>query len=170
MSQPQRKEEGALAIREMRIEDIPAVGELAQRIWRAYYPAIISPAQVEYMLDLMYSPKSLEKQLADGHRFFLLEQGGALLGYASAEPKESGRWHLHKLYVDQATARRGLGSRLLKHLEEALRPKALTLTVNRHNVRAINFYFKEGFSIERVLDAKIGGGFVMEDFLMRRDR
>ena len=42
----------------------------------------------------------------------------------------------------------------------------LTLTVNRQNYKAINFYFKLGFKIQTVADFDIGNGYVMNDFVM----
>ena len=35
--------------------DVPLLIELAQRIWRACYPEIISPEQIEFMLAWMYA-------------------------------------------------------------------------------------------------------------------
>jgi ribosomal protein S18 acetylase RimI-like enzyme len=42
----------------------------------------------------------------------------------------------------------------------------MRLQVNRQNYTAINFYFKLGFTIERVADFDIGHGFFMNDFVM----
>jgi hypothetical protein len=40
------------------------------------------------------------------------------------------------------------------------------LTVNRKNYKAINFYFKNGFTIKEIADFDIGNGFFMNDFIM----
>lgn len=155
-------------IRAMTAHDIEAVGALAARIWRAYYPSILSDAQIDYMLARMYAPESLRDQLGQGHRFTLLEQDGALCGFASVQPLEGGRWFLHKFYIDQAQARRGLGSALMAELLAAHRPQEFSLHVNRANIPAINFYLRHGFALERVVTTDIGGGFVMDDFRMTR--
>jgi ribosomal protein S18 acetylase RimI-like enzyme len=44
--------------------------------------------------------------------------------------------------------------------------QSIRLTVNRENYKAINFYFKLGFKIEKVADFDIGQGYVMNDFVM----
>jgi ribosomal protein S18 acetylase RimI-like enzyme len=43
---------------------------------------------------------------------------------------------------------------------------AMRLQVNRKNVKAINFYFKNGFVIEDAKDFDIGSGYFMKDFVM----
>ncbi|MBK7966419.1 MAG: hypothetical protein IPK10_14825 [Bacteroidetes bacterium] len=40
------------------------------------------------------------------------------------------------------------------------------MTVNRTNLKAINFYFKKGFTIEEVKDFDIGNNYFMNDFVM----
>ena len=47
-----------------------------------------------------------------------------------------------------------------------LDPLTVRLTVNRQNFKSVNFYFKNGFTIERVADFDIGNGYVMNDFVM----
>jgi diamine N-acetyltransferase len=155
-------------IREMQPSDIPAVSQLAERIWRAHYPGIISSEQIEYMLALMYSPASLKEQVQKGHRFWLIEDNAALAGYIAVEPKEPGHFFIQKLYVEQVAPRRGLGSALLNHAISVFKPRTLSLAVNRKNYKAINFYFKHGFTIEQPVVNDIGGGFVMDDFKMKR--
>ena len=156
------------SIREMQPSDIPAVSERAARIWRAHYPGIISHAQIEYMLERMYSTESLRQQVGKNHRFWLIETDGELAGYLSAEDEGGGKWFLHKLYIDASLPKQGLGSQLMWRLMDTVGPKELTLAVNRANVRAINFYFKHGFVIDRLQATDIGNGFVMDDFIMKR--
>ena len=46
--------------------------------------------------------------------------------------------------------------------------KAFELNVNRHN-KALDFYKKMGMSIDRSGDFDIGGGFYMNDYIMRKE-
>lgn len=162
---PLQGEEKRILIRDMQPADIPAVGALAERIWRAHYPGIISHEQIEYMLPLACPAENiaLRKQ-----RFWLLYANDALAGYIAVEPRESNIWFIDKLYVDTALQRGGLGSALLRHVEKTLKPAALTLRVNRKNYQAVNFYFRHGFAIAGLDVLDIGNGFVMDDFLMKR--
>lgn len=156
-----------MLLRPATLADVPRIAELAERIWRAHYPAIIGTEQVEYMLGLLYSPSALQHQIEEGQVFWLLENDGAVLGYLAVTDRGEGRYFLHKFYLDNGRRGRGLG-RIAFDLLLAQYPglRELRLTVNRQNFTSINFYFKVGFFIEQCVDIPIGQGFVMKDFQM----
>lgn len=148
--------------------DIENVGALAGRIWRAHYPGIISAQQIDYMLERMYAPQAIKAQLAAGHRFFILYADGVPAGFASLETVGPQRFFLHKFYIDQQRARRGLGSGLMQWLLHEHAPREMALHVNRRNIGAVNFYFRHGFTIDGVMETPIGHGYIMDDFRMKR--
>jgi hypothetical protein len=43
-------------IRACRTSELPTLAELARHIWQQHYPAIISQAQIDYMLQQALSP------------------------------------------------------------------------------------------------------------------
>lgn len=149
-------------------KDIPMIAELADKIWRAHYPSIITIAQIEYMLPMMYSADALRKQMSDGHEFTLAYSGNVAVAYASVSNKGEGCFFLHKFYVDTNIHGQGLGGKLFNYLLEKYKPAEFKLTVNRRNIKAINFYFKNGFVIQEAKDFDIGGGYSMDDFIMVR--
>lgn len=63
-----------LNIRRAGVEDIATIRAVAEVSFRATYADILSPEQLDYMMDWMYSPESLARQLAGGHVFYLLEE------------------------------------------------------------------------------------------------
>ncbi len=147
--------------------DIGKISELADVIWNQYYPSIIGQAQVDYMLNLMYSQKSLTEQLiVKKHSFYLINTGDLSIGFVSVNEEKNGEWFLNKFYINQTTAAKGIGEKAFTQLKQIIKPNKITLTVNRQNYKSINFYFKLGFKIERVADFDIGNGFVMNDFVM----
>ncbi len=149
--------------------DALLLGALAKRIWQAHYPAILTQDQIDYMLELMYSPESLHQQIMEeAHEFWIVEADDMPVGYMSLSQEEEGHWHLHKLYVDKELHGIGIGSRMLQHAIGLYAPKQLSLGVNRDNTNSINFYFRHGFTIEGTKNTDIGNGFVMEDFVMVR--
>jgi GNAT superfamily N-acetyltransferase len=153
--------------------DLPAIIELAGVVWRAHYPGIITTEQIEYMLARMYELATLEHEVRDLEiRYERLLARTSLVGFAAHGPTpEPGVRKLHKLYLHPDWHGQGLGSRLLRHCEaEALRlgARRLILTVNKRNTKAIAAYERNGFVIERPVVADIGGGFVMDDFLMAK--
>ncbi len=151
--------------------DIPLLRDLAQRIWRECYPGIITSEQIEFMLGWMYSEEEIRRQLAAGIPWAVAEQDGKAIGYLSYQPEPDGRVKISKLYVLPARQRQGHGQRLLAHICEqarALGAREVWMQVNKRNEPAIAAYLKAGFRIEREAVFDIGGGFVMDDFLMAR--
>jgi ribosomal protein S18 acetylase RimI-like enzyme len=160
-----------VVIRPMGRADLPAIAALADRVWRAHYPGIISPEQIEYMLARMYDLDVLAREMTEqGIRLACAEESGALIAFASWGPPAP-RAKLHKLYVDPARQRRGVGSRLLAHVEREARAAGagrLFLNVNKRNAQAIAAYRRAGFEITAATVDDIGGGFVMDDWIMEK--
>ncbi|MCE3258519.1 MAG: family N-acetyltransferase [Bacteroidetes bacterium] len=148
-------------------KDIPVISKLAAVIWNQHYPSIIGQEQVDYMLEMMYSARSLSDQLVKKeHLFFLIRFKGEDIGFISVNRVQNNEWFLNKFYIDQTLSAKGLGSMAFKELMTIIRPEKITLTVNRKNHKSINFYFKNGFKIQEVKDIDIGNGFTMKDFVM----
>ena len=153
---------------------MPEIARLAGVIWRAHYPGIISAAQIDYMLAKMYALETLQKEMRElGIRYERLVAGRELAGFASYGPTEQiGVFKLHKLYLDPARHGRGLGSVLLQHCEREVRKLGATrllLTVNKQNTKAIAAYQRNGFAIADSVVADIGGGYVMDDYVMAKE-
>lgn len=147
--------------------ELPIIGQLATRIWNQYYPAIIGQDQVDYMLEKMYSPASLNTQLIEkSHRFYLILRTERPIGFVSIYPENEKEWFISKFYIDQEFAGQGIGQLVFREIVTISRAETIHLTVNRQNFKAINFYFKLGFKIEKVADFDIGQGYVMNDFVM----
>jgi len=148
-------------------KDIKTISDLAALIWKQHYPSIISHRQIDYMLGLMYSAAALKEQMeAKGHLFFLIEVQSAYTGFISVNREEENNWFMNKFYINQEVAAKGIGAKAFGLLKKTIQPDKMTLTVNRQNFKSINFYFKNGFKIEKVADFDIGNGYVMNDFVM----
>lgn len=155
-------------------EQLAAIAELAGRIWRAHYPGIISSEQIEFMLARMYSLETLLDEVrSQGIHFYTLAVDGQTTGFASIGPTSAPHtWKLHKLYLLPERHGCGLGSLLLRHCEaEAIRLGAqrIILSVNKRNLVAVAAYERNGFMITESVVTDIGGGFVMDDFIMAKE-
>jgi GNAT superfamily N-acetyltransferase len=155
-------------------EHLPAVSELAGIIWRACYPDIITHAQIDYMLARMYALDVLRDEIHSQEiRYDLLLVDNKPAGFASYGPaSEPGVVKLHKLYLLPEMHGRGLGSLLLQYVERKVRAGAgrrLILSVNKRNARAIAAYRRNGFVTADSVVTDIGGGFVMDDYVMAKD-
>ncbi|MGO8836367.1 MAG: N-acetyltransferase family protein [Limisphaerales bacterium] len=154
--------------------ELPAISELAGVIWRACYPGIITHAQIDYMLARMYSLDVLRNEIrSQGICYDLLLVDGKPVGFASYGPTpEPGVVKLHKLYLLPGMQGRGLGSRLLQHVEREVRAngaRRLILSVNKRNTKAIKTYQRNGFVIAESVVTDIGGGFIMDDYVMAKE-
>lgn len=162
-----------IEIRRAEPEDYAVVGDLARAIWRVHYPGIITPDQIEFMLDQRYTPEALNRAVRnEGMLFELLSVGGVPRAFAAHGPIEDPvAWKLHQLYVLPEWQRGGLGGRLMAHVEHwALTHgrRRLVLTVNRRNLPALLAYQRRGFHIREAAVFDIGNGFVMDDFIMEK--
>ena len=162
------------SISPLALEDVGDVCALAREIWRQHYPPIIGEAQTEYMLAQRYDPALVVAELARPDVWWdVLSEDGEMLAFASSlqggHPKEL---KLDKLYVRLQHQRRGYGAALMDHTcERAARlgREKVVLAVNKRNAPAIAAYTKHGFSIREAVVKDIGGGFVMDDYVMERD-
>ncbi len=150
--------------------DIPVLVRLAETIWRAHYPGIISPAQIEYMLATMYAPARIAAEMSDGGITWLMaEQEGMPVGFAAVGPTaETGTAKLHKLSVLPERQCGGIGRALLNAAFGAAGSMGngrLILAVNKRNTSAIAAYRRWGFRQCDAVTVDIGGGFVMDDFV-----
>ncbi len=161
-----------LTIEPAAADQLEEISALAAVIWRAHYPGIISHEQIDYMLARMYDVETMRRELAIGVAWFRALTEGKLSGFASVGPSDHpGEFKLHKLYVHPNCQRLGLGRALLAACESAARAngaRTLMLNVNKANAGAINVYRKSGFTVRNSIVADIGGGFVMDDFVMSK--
>jgi len=153
--------------------DVEALMALAREIWRVHYPAIISTAQIEYMLAQRYDPSVVRGELGrDGIWWDKLMVGEQMAGFSSCfltgDPDEM---KLDKLYVHPRHQRRGYGGRMILRACETARVQGcrrLVLAVNKGNRGAIDAYLKHGFRVAAAVVKDIGSGFVMDDYVMEK--
>lgn len=157
--------------------DIPLIHGMAEVVFRRTYAEILSPEQMEYMMDWMYSEEHLREQMDSGHQYFLAFCGEVPAGYVSVQPEDApeagGRqvFHLQKLYVMPEFQGRGLGRTLFDRAVSSIAPCApcrIELNVNRNNP-AVKFYEHIGMRRLRQGDFPIGQGFYMNDYIMGLD-
>lgn len=156
----------SVTIRKAEKEDVKPLAELALQIWHDHFDPIIGPDQVEYMVARYQSEAALKKQLESGYTYLLALEDGVLCGYCGFK-KEPEKLFLSKLYLEKSHRGKGIASRFLKALkEEGKGLSAIYLTVNKKNSRTIDIYKHMGFETVDAVVTDIGGGFVMDDYIM----
>lgn len=160
-----------LTITAARPHQLPVIREIALATWPGTFKEILSPAQIAYMLDMMYSDASLREQaLEKGHVFLLAAVDGVFGGFASYELnyKQQPVSKLHKIYILPAMQGKNVGKELIAEVVRIAKEagmQTVSLNVNRDN-KATGFYERFGFSKVGEEDIDIGNGFFMNDAIM----
>ncbi len=156
-------------IRKATTQDIPLIRELCFNIWPQTYSHLLSQEQIDYMLDMMYSPASLQKQMEEDDCVFLIVYDDKEpVAFASYHEEKSQIWKLNKIYILPSHQGKGTGRFIINFIVDEIKPKkakALQLQVNREN-KATDFYKKLGFTIIQTADFDIGNGYFMKDYIM----
>lgn len=166
-------------IRRAGVEDVKTIHDLAQVVFRHTYRDILSPEQMEYMMDWMYAPANILRQYEEGHVSYLLICSGEPCGYVSVQrggidAKGIDVYHLQKIYILPSHQGKGFGRHLFTHAAETVKTMAegrkarIELNVNRNN-KAVSFYRHLGMTVLRQGDFHIGNGFYMNDYIMGLD-
>jgi ribosomal protein S18 acetylase RimI-like enzyme len=163
----------AIEIVRARRDQLLEVQRLAGVIWHAHYPGIITHDQIDYMLLRGYALDALEGFLAaDDRGLELAKVEGTLAGFVAWYVTDDlALAKLDKLYVLPARQRHGLGGALIARAAELARKagaEMLVLNVNKQNAQAIRAYAKHGFVVRESVVNDIGGGYVMDDYVMAR--
>ena len=162
-------------IRKANVEDIPLIHQMAWVAFPHTYQALLTPEQIEYMMDWMYSETNLHKQMTeDGHIYYLAFQGNEPAGYLSIQPDGEHIYHLQKIYVLPSFQGMKLGKQLFQQAIDAIKelhPSScqMRLNVNRFNTKAIEFYQRMGMKKIFEGDFDIGHGYLMQDYIMALD-
>ena len=152
-------------------DDIPTLCSLAECIWRESYAGVVSPEQMAYMIEWMYSAETIGRELAQGVCWKIMKQDGENAGYLSVTFGADGVAKLNKLYLLPALQGKGLGQEMLAHVFAMASERGaqeVRLQVNKANLRAQRAYERFGFvrTGEAVFD--IGGGYVMDDYILAK--
>ena len=154
------------------VQKSASIADLAAEIWREHYTPIIGAAQVEYMLANFQSSGRIYSDIADnGYLYFTAEypDGGEMAAYCACQPND-GYLLLSKLYVRRRFRGNGIARRFLNELKTLCGSEysfgKIRLTVNKYNSGSIAAYHKLGFTTVDSVVTDIGGGYVMDDYIM----
>ncbi|MFN3754275.1 GNAT family N-acetyltransferase [Flavobacterium sp.] len=153
--------------------DFKDVIAIANEVWPKTYGSILGQAQLDYMMNMMYSIEALQTQAKDKqHHFILAKENNLSVGFASYEfdCNATKKTKIHKIYVLSTQQGKGTGKMLLNYIAvEAKKQhnKAIFLNVNKYN-SAQHFYKKLGFEITEEVVIDIGQGYVMDDYVMEK--
>ena len=161
-------------IKKATLEDITLINQLAWSVFPETYKNILTKEQIDYMMDWMYSPENLKKQMTEeGHIYYIAYKEHEAAGYVSIQPEGKDLFHLQKIYVIPYYQKSHLGKLLFQQAIKAIKeihpgPCRMELNVNRDNP-ALSFYKHMGMRKVREGNFPIGNGYYMNDYIMGLD-
>jgi ribosomal protein S18 acetylase RimI-like enzyme len=146
-----------ITIRKLAVSDIPALRELAIRIYRDTFSHQNSPENMEAFLRKDYSEQSFQREFAeDGSQYFFACDDEKPVAYLRLRRSKEAEPHLgpntielHRLYVDINYQGKKIGDLLMDFalkLAAAQKVDWIWLGVWEHNPRAQRFYERWGFT------------------------
>lgn len=151
------------------------LASLASEIWHEYWPALIGPAQTDYMVEQFQSLPAIRRDMADHayeYWFVRAADDGRVVGYTGGhvEP-ETNRFFISKIYLRAAERGRHFASAVVAFYERLCCERglgAMYLTVNKGNELGTRAYRGKGFATIDAVETDIGHGFVMDDYIMEK--
>lgn len=161
---------GQLEVRKAETDtQVREIADLAKVIWNEHFTPIIGKDQVDYMVEKFQSYPALKEQISEGYEYYQIFSGGEFCGYTGIRPGEDNRLFLSKLYLKKESRGHHLATGAFSFLKEICRERgysAIWLTCNKHNDNSLGVYRHFGFEIVDTQEADIGGGFIMDDYIM----
>lgn len=155
-------------------EDIQVMCQVAERVWHLTYDQLLPEGQAGYMIEKFQSPRAVREQREkEGYEYYLICKDGCPGGFIGFSPRYEGReeMFLSKVYLLPELRGQGAVKQAFQMVEEEARRQGLPiirLTVNKGNTHAAEVYRHYGFEIADSVTTEIGGGYVMDDYIMTK--
>jgi GNAT superfamily N-acetyltransferase len=113
-----------------------------------------TPEQIQYLEDRLYEFNSQTTGISDGEglAIFVRDERGRIVAGIGGHTW-GGCCEMKQLWIEESQRRQGLGTKLLKAVEqEARRRHCQKIVLSTHSFQAPEFYLKQGFSILAVVE------------------
>ncbi|MCA5005366.1 GNAT family N-acetyltransferase [Sphingobacterium bovistauri] len=157
-----------LNIHRARLEDASIIHRLAHQIYFPTYKGILTPNQMEFMLEKSYSIEALQQSMQNDQDFYIAYYHHKPIGFIGLKIKDSQILRIEKLYLLPETQGRGVGNGLINFAisqAKEMNRSILELNVNRGN-KAYYFYLKMNFKVVQEIDIPYYG-YVLDDYVMQ---
>lgn len=150
----------------VKAENIKELASLASSIWHEYWTCLLSPEQIDYMVENFQSEHAIKNQIEnENYTYYFIVSDGEKAGYFGISDKKEYLF-LSKLYIKKEYRNKGLGTEAFKKIKQLANNTPIRLTVNKYNTHTIKAYEKWGFKTIDSVVTDIGSGYVMDDFIM----
>lgn len=150
-------------------ENVKELALLTSEIWHEYWTCILSPEQIDYMVEKFQSESAITEQIKnENYTYFYILCDGEKAGYIGMSKKDDYLF-LSKLYIKKDFRHKGIGTQVFEFIKDFAHKNnyvKIRLTVNKYNKNTINAYEKWGLKTVESVVTDIGNGFVMDDYIM----
>lgn len=161
--------------------DQEVLADLAGSIWREFWPDRIGEAQTEYMIERYQSLEAIKRDMAqsDYEYWFIVARDEIeddykrrIVGFTGGHDEpETNRFFISKIYLLAEERGKGYARCVMEFYDDLCFTRgldAMYLTVNKQNELGIRAYNGTGFETIDAVETDIGGGFVMDDYIMQK--
>lgn len=141
---------------------------LVQVIWPEVFTPIIGQEQVAYMLKTYQDLATIDKEIQQGAKYWLLMLDDQAVGYTAYEDLED-YLYLSKLYLSKSVRGQGLMTEVFRRYLTLAKGKKIRLNVNKRNSQAIAIYEHWGFKKVGERSVDIGQNFIMDDDIYEKE-
>ncbi|KAL2114201.1 hypothetical protein VUR80DRAFT_128 [Thermomyces stellatus] len=171
-----------LTVRKATLSDAKSIAKIGAHVFAATFGHSVSDADLQSYLASAYTPEAVAKDISDPDKKMIVatDDAGAVRGFVAVgrggdEEEEclgglEGTGELHRLYVDVSAHGKGVGTLLVKSIEQIAREfgvKNMWLGVWEENYRAIRAYERWGYRTVGDHDFRLGT-VVQRDFIMTK--
>ena len=145
--------------------------EDAQGVWRVHLSAIRGVAHSHYTpeeVEAWASPRGPEHyaEAIRNKEFYVAEEGDAVVGFGTLNPGEN---EIEAVYVSPEVVRRGVGSAILRRLEERARALGLNSLKMDASLNAVPFYRSAGYESQKGTTHRLSSGVEIGCVLMTKE-
>ena len=154
-------------------KDVNTLVKVAHEIWTEYFGTMVDGDILGMIIDAVQSKQAIQSQIENGYDYYLIVERETVVGYFSYKINQNyTELFLSKVYFNFSSRGRGVGRKVLNHLEKICRGsniKKISLTVFEKNLAAIRVYRKWGFIDQGVVRRDIDKGIVFNDIEMQKN-
>lgn len=151
-------------------EEIDALVSVAKEIWTEHFGKIFDSEILPRLIEGAQSKRVILSQIDEGYQYFFIIENDTTLGYFAYNiDVEKDELFLSKLYIYFPQRGKGVGRKVLKHLEDVCKEakvKKISLTVYHENNATIKAYEKWGFRNIGSFQRRFDTGLICKDIIM----
>jgi N-acetylglutamate synthase-like GNAT family acetyltransferase len=153
-----------IAVRRAREEDCEGIWRVHTRAIREIANSHYTPAETESWA----SPRQPEHYVESirNKEFYVAEEDGAVIGFGTLDHKQN---EIEAVYVSPEVVRRGVGSAILRRLEERARELGIKSLKMDASLNAVPFYQSAGYESQKEMKHRLASGVEIGCVLMTKE-